>query len=273
MMNIGMALFLLITSIVLTVPALAQGPVAVNKIRIELTGVDCTRASQVFVIAGGADGDPHRATRETPDGCHWTYERDGQPFHVSQTRFSRRLRGVRTRCRYAVLANDREEGRKKIGSLEFGYPLDDAVDLTITTAPPKFDLTYSRKLSADKRNKRDKQNVDCNEGDIGQKQGMAKLNDVWLSEETLNLTIAWTDKPADAKLVTLDTRLRNRIIADAEKKRATELRPDDFGMTEVDKVSQQKTGKSPPHVAPNQREGVGEVLRKKGLKGVQVKAE
>lgn len=263
-MNIRMALFLLIASIVLTVPALAQSPVNVRKIAIELTGVECADVSQVFVIANGVDGAQLKAERDKPDGCRWTYESPKEPYVLGRTRFSLRLRGARTPCRYAVEAEDREDKRKRIGYLVFAYEPNDADDLTITTVPPKFDLTYSRKLSADKRNK---QNVECDEGDIGEKPGMAKLKDVSLLDETLDLEIAWTDRPAGAKWVTLD-RYRKRIKADAKKRRTTELKPDDLGAAEVEKISRRNGD-----IAPNQGEKVGEVLRTKGLESVQVKVE
>ena len=160
MSSIRMTLFAVaLISIVPAVRTAAQS-VTTKKIEITLTDVHCEKASEVFVVADNDDRTRLRATRDQGDPCRWHAEQRGQPFSIARTRFSLRLRGKRTGCRYAVAIPDEKDALETAGYLEFAYPKHSARDLTMATDPAKFYLTYQRRLPADET---DEESLECSE--------------------------------------------------------------------------------------------------------------
>ena len=264
MSNIRMALFAAaLISIVPAVRALAQS--TTKKIEITLTGVDCAKATEVFVVADGNDRTQLNATRDQSDPCRWHAEQSERPFPISRTRFSLRFRGARSGCRYAIEVPD--EKLEPVGLLQFVYSQNHARDLEIAIDSAKLHLTYLRRLPADDT---DQESVECREH--ARIKGTATLTDVLLEDETLYLYIGLADKPPDAGWIRFDDALRQMILRDEGKNRPTKLGPDDFGGSIVREIARQETD-APPYVSDNEAQALAAELRKKGFTNLQLKVK
>lgn len=251
-------------------PVVSGQSATAHKIEITLTDEDCAKATEVFVVAGNDDRTRLRATRDPVDPCRWHAELD-EPFPITRTRFSLRLRGKRTGCRYAIEVPDKTNVLESAGRLRFAYPTNPARDLTIAADPTTFTLSYVRVLPADKN---DPGSVECREG--ADWTGSAPLTDVLLNgetiAETLYLKIGLTAKEPDAQWVMFDGALRQMISPNAEKKRSTKLGPDVLGAAVVREIARQQTD-APPYVSGNEAEAFAAGLRKKKFKNVRIKVE
>ncbi|MDP9192077.1 MAG: hypothetical protein M3P06_10305 [Acidobacteriota bacterium] len=250
-------------SIVPAVRDLAQS--TTKKFEITLTGVDCAKATEVFVVADGNDRTQMNATRNQSNPCRWHAEHSERPFPISRTRFSLRFRGARSGCRYAVEIPD--EKLEPVGALTFVYSQNHARDLEIAIDSAKLHLTYLRHLPADET---DQDSVECREH--AWVKGTATLTDVLLDDETLHLYIGLAAKPLDAGWIRFDDALRQVILRDAGKNRSTKLGPDDLGGAIVREIARQETD-APPYVSGNEAQTLAAELRKKGFKNLQLKVK
>lgn len=267
MSSLRMTLFA--AALISIVPAArtAAQSATIKKIEIMLTDVDCAKASEVFVVADSDDRTRLPATRDKGDPCRWHAVQRGEPFSIARTRFSLRLRGKRTGCRYSVEIPDEKDALEPVGYLEFAYPKHSARDLTIASDPTKFYLSYLRRLPADET---DEESLECRER--ASAKGTATLIDVLLPEETLYLHIGLTAKPPDAGWVMFDDALRQMIIRNAKKNHPTELGPDDLGAAVVREIARQETD-APPYVSGNEAQAFAAALRKKTFTNLQLKVE